>query len=150
MEIRKATLTDAVTIADFNIALAKESENMTLDPNVVRPGVEAVLRNPARGVYFGAYENGQLIGVLLITYEWSDWRNGNFWWLQSVYVHPEHRSKGVFKSLFASVSALAQKDPEVCGLRLYVENHNTNAQNVYFRLGLKRTEYQVLERLARP
>jgi len=147
MELRQATLADSATIADFNTALAKESENLTLDPKVVRPGVEAVLRDPSRGIYFAACEGTQLIGVLMITYEWSDWRNGNFWWLQSVYIHPAFRSKGVFKSLFAYVSDQAQKNPEVCGIRLYVENHNNSAQEVYHRLGLKRTEYQVLERL---
>jgi ribosomal protein S18 acetylase RimI-like enzyme len=147
MEIRPATLDDASVITKFNIALALESENMTLDAAVVRPGVEAVLRDTAKGIYFAAYEGGKPLGVLMVTYEWSDWRNGNFWWLQSVYVHPAHRSKGVFKSLFAHVAGAAQKTPGVCGFRLYVEEHNVQAQQVYQRLNFRRTDYQVLERL---
>ena len=89
----------------------------------------------------------ELVGQLLVTYEWSDWRNGNFWWLQSVYVHPEFRSRGVFKSLFAHALEQAQKTTQVCGFRLYVDDHNSKAQDVYHRLGLKKTDYQILERL---
>jgi len=140
-------MTDAALIAQYNVALAKESENLTLDPAIVLQGVGAVLRDPAKGVYFGAYEDSQLVGQLLVTYEWSDWRNGNFWWLQSVYVHPEYRSHGVFKSLFVHVLEQARNTPRTCGFRLYVEAHNNKAKAVYDRLGLKNTEYQVLERL---
>jgi GNAT superfamily N-acetyltransferase len=147
MDIRKATMSDAAVITEFNVVLALESEGMTLDPAVVRPGVEAVLRDPSRGTYFAACEDGRLIGLLLVTYEWSDWRNGNFWWLQSVYVHKDFRSKGVFKSLLAHIDEQARKSPDVCGFRLYVDNHNTHAQEVYRRLGLARTNYQILERL---
>src|SRR5580658_1321278 len=109
MEIRRATMADAAVIAEYNLALAKESEGLTLDPAVVRPGVEAVLRDSTKGIYFAACEDGRLVGQLMVTYEWSDWRNGNFWWLQSVYVHPEFRSRGVFKSLFAHALEQAQK-----------------------------------------
>jgi ribosomal protein S18 acetylase RimI-like enzyme len=147
MEIRLATITDAAVIAEYNIALANETEDLTLDPAVVRPGVEAVLCDAAKGVYFAAIEDGKLVGQLMVTYEWSDWRNGNFWWLQSVYVHPKFRSRGVFKSLFAHALEQAQKNPEVCGFRLYVDAHNSQAQDVYHRLGLKLTDYKVMERL---
>lgn len=147
MNIRPATLADAAVIAEFNVALAKESENLALDLAVVRPGVEAVLRDASKGIYHVADENGQVIGQLLVTYEWSDWRNGNFWWLQSVYVHPDFRSRGIFKSLFTHVIDLARGTPEVCGVRLYVEEHNGRAQGVYQRLGLERTAYEVMERL---
>jgi len=147
MEIREATMADAAVIAAYNVALAKESEDLTLDPAVVRQGVEAVLRDAAKGVYFAACEGGKLVGQIMVTYEWSDWRNGNFWWLQSVYVHPENRARGVFKSLFAHALAQAHKTPDVCGFRLYVEEHNSKAQAAYHRLNFERTNYQVLERL---
>jgi ribosomal protein S18 acetylase RimI-like enzyme len=147
MKIRQATMADAAVIASYNVALAKESEDMTLEPTRVRQGVEAVLRDAAKGVYFAAEEDDKLVGQLLVTYEWSDWRNGNFWWLQSVYVHPEFRSRGVFKTLFAHALEQAQKTAQVCGFRLYVEAHNSRAQDVYHRLGLKKSDYQVLERL---
>ncbi len=147
MEIRKATKADAAAIAEYNAALAKESEDMTLDPAIVRQGVEAVLRDAAKGVYFAACEGGKVVGQIMVTYEWSDWRNGNFWWLQSVYVHPDFRSRGVFKALFAHAVEQAKKSPDVCGFRLYVEEHNSRAQAAYHRLGFERTNYQVLERL---
>ena len=140
-------MADAALIADYNLALAKESENLTLEPSVVRQGVEAVLRDPAKGIYFAACEGAQLIGQLLVTYEWSDWRNGNFWWLQSVYVRPEFRARGVFKSLFAHLLAQAQSTPRTCGFRLYVDAHNSRARAVYHQLEFKTTEYQMLERL---
>jgi len=147
MTIQPATMADAAMIAAYNVALAKESEDLILDPAVVGQGVEAVLRDAAKGVYFGAYEGEKLVGQIMVTYEWSDWRNGNFWWLQSVYVHPDFRSRGVFKSLFAYALEQAQKTPDVCGFRLYVEEHNSRAQEAYHRLGFKYTNYQVLERL---
>jgi ribosomal protein S18 acetylase RimI-like enzyme len=147
MEIRQATIADAAAIAEYNVALAKESEDLTLEPAVVRQGVEAALRDAAKGVYFGAYEGGKLVGQIMVTYEWSDWRNGNFWWLQSVYVHPEFRSRSVFKSLFAHALEQAQKTPGICGFRLYVEEHNSRAQAAYHRFSFERTNYQVLERL---
>lgn len=140
-------MADAALIAEYNVALAQESENLTLDPATVRKGVEAALRDPAKGIYMAAYDGSRLVGQIMLTYEWSDWRNGNFWWLQSVYVHPDYRSRGVFKALFAHALEEAQRNPEVCGFRLYVDDHNSHAQEVYHRLGLKRTEYQVMERL---
>jgi ribosomal protein S18 acetylase RimI-like enzyme len=140
-------MADAAVIAEYNVALARESEDMGLDLAVVRRGVEAVLRDASKGVYFAADEGARLVGQIMVTYEWSDWRNGNFWWLQSVYVHPQFRSRGVFKSLFAHALEQAQKDPQVCGFRLYVDAHNKSARNVYHRLGLKLTGYEVLERM---
>jgi len=115
----------------------------------VRAGVAALLGNPAKGTYFLAELAGpepRVIGQLLITYEWSDWRNGNFWWLQSVYVLTEFRGKGVFRALFEHVHALAKACEErVCGLRLYMDAHNTAARRTYDRLGIKPTNYEVLE-----
>jgi len=140
-------MADAAVIAEYNVALARESENLALDPAVVRKGVEAVLKDAAKGIYFAAEEDGRLVGQILLTYEWSDWRNGNFWWLQSVYVHPDFRSRGVFKSLYEHALQQAQSCAEVCGLRLYVETHNTRALDVYYRLGMKKTDYYMLERV---
>jgi GNAT superfamily N-acetyltransferase len=145
--IRQSKLADRDVIAAFNVALALETENLRLDPAVVRPGVEAVLRDPARGIYFVAENQGAVIGQVLITYEWSDWRNGSFWWLQSVYVQKEFRARGVFKALFGHVVAQAAPQKNVCGLRLYMEEENHRAREVYHRLGLNETRYQVFERI---
>jgi GNAT superfamily N-acetyltransferase len=134
-------------MAQFNIALAAESENLELEPARVRAGVEALLRDPAKGTYFLAVSGGKVIGQLLITHEWSDWRNGDFWWLQSVYVHPEFRRRGVFKALFEFVQAEAARTADVCGLRLYMENNNSRARAAYCRLGLTETHYHVFERV---
>jgi ribosomal protein S18 acetylase RimI-like enzyme len=147
MDIRPATLQDAKVIAEYNIALARESEGLVLDSAVVRSGVEAVLRDRSKGIYFCAVFEGNVIGQIMITYEWSEWRNGVFWWLQSVYVHAEHRSRGVFKSLLTHAVQEAAEAKQVCGFRLYVETHNENAQRAYQKLGFKNAGYHVFERL---
>jgi len=136
---------DATQIAAFQIAMALETENLALDPQTVEKGVRAVFEQPARGQYFVAEENGRAIASLLITYEWSDWRNGTIWWMQSVYVEPAHRGKGVFKALYQFVKALAERDPDVMGIRLYVEQHNTKAQDVYRKLGMSADRYSIFE-----
>jgi GNAT superfamily N-acetyltransferase len=137
MNIRPATLGDARVVADYNRALAWETEKLRLDPARVRRGVRALLRDPAK--------DGRVIGQLMITLEWSDWRNGFFWWIQSVYVHPEHRRRGVFQGLFLHVRRLARRKTDVCGLRLYVETHNARALRVYEALSFEHTPYQLLE-----
>jgi GNAT superfamily N-acetyltransferase len=147
MNIRQANAGDAEIVAQFNIALAKESEDVDLDPARVKAGVAALLRDPAKGLYFVAQEAGAVIGQLLITHEWSDWRNGDFWWLQSVYVRPDFRRRGVFQALFDHVLENAARQEDVCGLRLYVDARNSPARKVYQRLGLNETHYHVLERL---
>jgi GNAT superfamily N-acetyltransferase len=134
-------------LAQFNIALADESECLELEPARVRAGVEAFLRDPAKGAYFVAVSGGKVVGQLLITHEWSDWRNGDFWWLQSVYVHPEYRRHGVFTALFEFVQSKAASTADVCGLRLYMENNNSRARAAYCRLGMSETHYHVFERL---
>src|SRR5689334_11354740 len=131
-----ATPADAPTLADFNARLAREAEHKELDPPILRAGVEGALARPAAAQYFVAEAdvNGrpQLIGQLMLTYEWSDWRNGNFWWLQSVYVHPDHRRKGAFKSLSKHVEALARSSPHTCALRLYVDCDNHDGIATHF------------------
>jgi len=136
---------DALQIVEFNLALAAESEAKHLDRQRLTRGVEALLADPAKGRYFLAEIDGIAVGQLMLTWEWSDWRNGMFWWLQSVYVRAEHRRGGVFRRLFEHVSALAHNDPGVVGLRLYVEQNNTVARDVYQRVGLAPAGYAVLE-----
>jgi GNAT superfamily N-acetyltransferase len=134
-------------IAQYNIALARETESLELQPSCVRAGVEALLRDPVKGTYFVAVSGGEVVGQLLITHEWSDWRNGDFWWLQSVYVRSDFRRRGVFKALFDFVRAEAARAPDVCGIRLYMEQDNSRAREAYLRMGMTETHYHVLERL---
>src|SRR5689334_4481104 len=145
MKIRKARLTDAATVARFNHNLAWETERIRLKPRLVSHGVRALLKDPAKGTYFVAEQNGEVIGQLLITYEWSDWRNGKFWWIQSVYVAAAHRRAGVFSTLFTHVEDVARAKRDCCGLRLYVEKNNRRAQQAYRRLGMERTQYEIYE-----
>jgi len=142
--IREAEARDLETIVEFNCALALESEGFILDPAVVMPGARAILEDPHRGRYFMAEVHGRLIGQTQITYEWSDWRNAWFWWLQSVYVHPDHRRRGVFASLYAHILDLAKRSGDVCGLRLYVAQDNDPAIATYARL-MQRAGYLFYE-----
>lgn len=143
--IRTARISDAAIIARFNREMALETEGRKLGPPRVLRGVKALLADRAKGTYFLAESGSEVIGQLLITYEWSDWRNGNFWWIQSVFVAPEHRGRGVFKALHAHIKRLARKRKNVCGIRLYVDAHNSKAKEVYARLGLKATHYELWE-----
>lgn len=143
--IRQATPEDGPVIAAFNAMMALETEHRLLDQRVLRKGVEAILADPAKGVYYVAESAGTVVGQLMITFEWSDWRNGTFWWIQSVFVREEYRGKGVFKALFQLVEAEAKKHPGVCGLRLYVEEKNARAKKTYEHLSMKRTPYELYE-----
>jgi ribosomal protein S18 acetylase RimI-like enzyme len=145
IEIRPATTADAERIADFNARLAAETENKRLDGPTVLAGVRALLECPAHGQYFVAESGGEVAGQLLITYEWSDWRNGQFWWIQSVYVDPRFRRQGVFSQLYRHVATLAGNDDRVCGIRLYVEEHNSRALATYQALGMSTPGYRVME-----
>lgn len=145
MKIRKAQISDTEIIANFNSRLAWETEHRRLNLPRVRKGVAALLTDATKGVYFVAEEKGRVIGQILITPEWSDWRNGNFWWIQSVYVEEEFRQRGVFRNLYAHVYQLARTQPDVCGLRLYVEEENSLAQKAYERLGMKESSYKFFE-----
>jgi len=147
--IRDAHADDAALIARWMIALAWETEHKALDPDTVARGVRAVFEQPARGRYFIAEravdERNATVGMLMLTHEWSDWRDGDWWWIQSVYVDPEHRRSGVYRTLYEHVHALAQATPEVCGLRLYVERENANAQRTYASLGMSDAGYAMFE-----
>jgi len=145
MRIRRATAADAATIAAYNAAMARETENLELDAERLLKGVNAVLGDPSKGQYWLAEVSGEVAGQLMLTFEWSDWRNGCFWWIQSVYVNPAHRAKGVYRALYAHVLELARADSGVCGLRLYVDEHNAKAQGVYRRQGMRRTAYLIYE-----
>jgi ribosomal protein S18 acetylase RimI-like enzyme len=146
MVVRQAGPADAELVCLFNSLLAEESEGKKLDMTTLRPGVAALLGDAHKGYYFLAEEDGAIIGQLALTYEWSDWRNGWFWWIQSVYIRPEARRQGVFRALYQHVAELARKDPAVIGLRLYVEMENHRAQATYQNLGMTETGYFVLEK----
>jgi GNAT superfamily N-acetyltransferase len=118
-------------------------------PRLVGPGTRAVLEDPSLGRYFIAEADGLPVGQLMLTFEWSDWRNGVFWWIQSVHVEPDHRGRGVFGALFRHVAELARASEGVCGLRLYVDRDNQRAQVVYAHLGLHLTHYDVMETVFR-
>ena len=145
IRIRAARTDDAEFLAAGNVAMAWESEHKQLDPATVIRGVRAVLDDDAKGRYFIAERDGQPVGQLMVTYEWSDWRNGNFWCIQSVYVLPEARRLGVFRALFAHLERLAKADATVCGIRLYVERENDHAQATYRHCGLEDAGYVVME-----
>jgi ribosomal protein S18 acetylase RimI-like enzyme len=142
--IRKATTEDAFTIIDFQQKMAWETEQYTLKPEIVTEGVHAVFDVPTRGQYWVAEENEVVIASLLITYEWSDWRNTNVWWIQSVYVVPEFRRTGIFRSMYSIIKKEAEMQ-NVAGLRLYVETNNSVAQNTYEALGMKSEHYTMYE-----
>jgi len=144
-KIRTAGAREATTIAKFNALLAWETERRRLPLARVTAGVKALLADVAKGTYYIAEVDGTIAGQLLITYEWSDWRNGNFWWIQSVYVAKPFRGQGVFTGLFEHVRSLAKKRKNICGLRLYMDAQNGTARRAYGRLGLKHTEYEVFE-----
>ena len=142
--IRDATPADADTVVAYNAAMAEETESKTLDRSVLTPGVAAVLDDPERGRYWIAEHDGVTIGQVMVTREWSDWRNAWFWWLQSVYVAPEFRRQGVFRALYERVRDEAQS-AGACGLRLYVEHENSAAADTYRALGMADADYAMLE-----
>ena len=143
--IREARPGDAEIIAAYNVRLARESEARELSQDTVLAGVRALIDSPENGRYFVAEQDGEVLGQLLITFEWSDWRNGLFWWIQSVYVSATHRREGVFSRLYEHVAGLAAHEDGVCGIRLYVEEDNTRAHSTYRSLGMSNTGYQVME-----
>jgi GNAT superfamily N-acetyltransferase len=147
--IRAANLDDVESIITFSAAMALETENRQLNVARLREGTLSLLNTPSYGFFMVAElrdgEQRRLIGQLMITYEWSDWRNGVFWWIQSVYVDPAWRRRGVFRRIHEAVVSQAKADVKVCGLRLYVEQYNHTAEAVYQRVGLKRSVYKVYE-----
>jgi len=147
IDVRRATPRDAEVLIRFNSAMALETERKALLPEVVSAGVHYLLNHPGAGFYVIAEVGTAVAGALMITNEWSDWRNGNFWWIQSVYVHPDFRRRGVYRQLYRNLQTLAARDPAVCGFRLYVERDNVRAQATYRAAGMAETRYLVFEEL---
>lgn len=146
--IRRAEPKDVETVADFNVKMAEETEGRKLDRVTVLKGVKAAIDDPQKGFYLIAEKRevpAKLVGQLLVTFEWSDWRNKHFWWIQSVYVQREHRDQKVFSQLYRRVVKMAKQQKDVAGLRLYVEEHNELAKKVYEDLGMAKTFYEVYE-----
>ena len=149
VEPREAVAGDAATLAGFNRAMALETESKSLPMETLLPGVEAVLRDPDHGFYVVADAGSGIAGALLVTYEWSDWRNGRLWWIQSVYVRPDFRRRGVYRSLHGFVRDRARAAGSVVGIRLHVERENVAAQRTYAALGMTETPYRIYEEMLR-
>ncbi|MEO8672805.1 MAG: GNAT family N-acetyltransferase [Tahibacter sp.] len=143
MLIRAATRSDIGFLVASNQAMARETEDKHLDAETLQAGIGAVFDAPQRGFYWIAERDGAAVGCLLITYEWSDWRNGDWWWIQSVYVTPEARRHGVFRALYEQIERDARAAPGVIGLRLYVEHENERAQRTYQALGMHAEHYHM-------
>lgn len=141
--LRPARESDAVTIARFNHAMARETEHLELDMPRLEAGVRALIADPSKGFYTLAEAGGEIVAQTMITFEWSDWRNANFWWIQSVFVAPGHRRRGIFRALYRHLEERARR--EACGLRLYVETGNRRAQATYESLGMRKAVYDFYE-----
>ena len=150
ISIREATERDVQSLVDFNRAMARETESLELSLETLTSGIRNLLRNPQYGFYVVAEVSdaeGGAVGSLMVTYEWSDWRDGLFWWIQSVYVRPEFRRRGIYRRLYEFAKERAASDESVRGFRLYVEKENRVAQQTYERLGMKETHYKMFEEL---
>jgi GNAT superfamily N-acetyltransferase len=145
MDIREAVESDVDNLVAFNQAMALETEKKRLDQDVLQSGVAAVFSDPNKGFYVVAAENGRIVGGLMVTYEWSDWRNRWFWWIQSVYILPDARGKGIYSSMYDFVKQKAVVNGNVCGFRLYVEKDNSHAQKVYDAVGMEMSYYLMYE-----
>lgn len=142
---REARRDDAPMIVQFQLAMARETEELELDPVILGKGVQALFDDRSLGRYYLAEVAGAVVGSLMITYEWSDWRNGMVWWIQSVYVVPDFRRRGIYAGLYEHVKKLVESESAIRGIRLYVDRRNTVAQEVYTRLGMNGEHYQVFE-----
>lgn len=147
MNIRTAQKADASALAEFNQAMALETEGKRLDAETLRGGVEAVFEDSKKGFYVVAESGGAIVGGLMITFEWSDWRGQWFWWIQSVYILPEYRGRGIYRMLYDFVKTKAREAENVCGFRLYVEKENERAQRVYEKLGMDASHYLMYEEI---
>jgi len=143
--IRVAIASDAQLLANWAQAMAMETEHKQLDAETVLKGVEAGIADEKRARYFLLYVGENAAGTLMLTTEWSDWRNGDWWWIQSVYVHPDFRRQGVFQKMYRHILQMAEQTAGVCGLRLYVEHENKNAQKTYESLGMQDAGYKMME-----
>ncbi len=146
MNIRLATANEIDALVEFNQAMALETEGKTLDPEILRRGVAAVFSDETKGFYVVAENEGRIVGGLMVTYEWSDWRNRWFWWIQSVYIRPEARGQRIYSLLYDFVKARAV-EADVFGIRLYVETENRHAQAVYEKVGMERSHYLMYDEM---
>jgi GNAT superfamily N-acetyltransferase len=147
MKIRIASFEDANSLVEFNQAMALETEGKQLDAQILQSGVEAVLHDEKKGFYAVAENEGKIVGGLMVTFEWSDWRGRWFCWIQSVYILPEFRGQKIYSQLYDFVKQNAEEKGDVCGFRLYVEKENTNAQKVYEKCGMERSHYLMYEEM---
>lgn len=147
MNIRRAVPSDREALAEFNSNIARETEGIELIPAVISAGVDAMINNPQMGFYLVVEDGGAIQASLMVTTEWSDWRNGLFWWIQSVYVTTAYRRQGLYRKLYERVKTLAEDEKYVCGFRLYVEHENHVAQKTYRSLGMIETGYKMYEEL---
>lgn len=145
MLVRNAKSEDLISIIDFQLAMARETENIELERSTVEKGAAEVLKDTSKGQYYVAEKHGKVIGSLLTTYEWSDWRNGTVLWIQSVFVSPEHRRKGVYRKLYEHVKNLVLEQPGLKGIRLYADKSNKGAHQVYEKLGMTPDHYITYE-----
>lgn len=146
INVRAVKFKELDTIVEFQMVMAKETEDLHLDNSVVKDGVEAIFEDAQKGQYYVALdENDEVIGCLMTTPEFSDWRNGTVVWIQSVYVKNEHRKKGVFKAMYQYIKKMVQEDEDLMGIRLYVEGHNITAQRTYINMGMKSDHYKMYE-----
>jgi ribosomal protein S18 acetylase RimI-like enzyme len=145
--IRIANESDIAALVEFNRRMAQETEGKELKTEIIRPGVEGLMSNKQYGFYVIAEDNNQAVGGLMITYEWSDWRNGLMWWIQSVYVMPDYRRRGIYKMLYEFVKERAKQEGNVRGFRLYVEKENRIAQQTYSKLGMEESHYLMFEEI---
>jgi ribosomal protein S18 acetylase RimI-like enzyme len=145
MLIREATENDIPSLLDFQLKMALETENITLEISSLTLGVHRLFKDPTKGRYYVAEEGRDVVGCLMTTYEWSDWRNGIVLWIQSVYVTKEYRGQGVFKQMYKHIKLLVENDPDSKGIRLYVDKSNAAAQRTYQKLGMNGEHYTVFE-----
>jgi len=143
--IRKAVRADLKTLIDFQIRLAWESENVALDANILEKGISALFDDPNRGAYYVAMRENEVVACHMITYEWSDWRNGMVWWIQSVFVNEAYRQQGIFRAMYENLRQIVKADPGLVGIRLYVDNTNVQAQKTYVAMGMNGEHYSVFE-----
>lgn len=145
ISVRAARHDDLPLLVRFNVAMALETEDKRLAPATIGAGIERLLQNAELGRYLIADIHGEACGALMLTREWSDWRNGMFWWIQSVFVEPAQRRRGVYRALHEQVRMLARAEGDVCGIRLYVERDNVDAQRTYTAMGMHETAYRLFE-----
>ncbi len=145
INIRVAKHSDITSLVKFNQLMAWETEHKQLDEGLLSQGVSALVADENKGFYLVAEQNDQVVGSLMVTTEWSDWRNGVFWWVQSVYILPDFRRQGIYAKLYAQVKVLAEEQQDVCGFRLYVEKQNLIAQKTYESLGMEQSHYLMYE-----